>query len=107
MNLIQKMFGVARFMIVKKDTEEIIAVVPDYDKVKDCLIDYFNDNCAEHFVMWKSLHYENLSNEDAFVHYYNEILKPQFDIVEYKHKNQLRFSKRKSILIVWKEENYE
>ena len=87
MNLIQKMFGVARFMIVKKDTEEIIAVVPDYDKVKDCLIDYFNDNCAEHFVMWKSLHYENLSNEDAFVHYYNEILKPQFDIVEYKHKN--------------------
>jgi hypothetical protein len=86
MNLIQKMFGVARFMIVKKDSGEIIAIASDYDKVKDCLIDYFNANCGEHFIAWKPLHYEELSNEDAFVHYYNEILKPQFDIVEYRKK---------------------
>ena len=87
MKLLEKIMGAKRFMITKRDSGEIIAIAPNYEAVKDCLIDFFNDNCAEHFAMWKPLHYENLSNEDAFVHYYNEILKPQFDIVEYKHKN--------------------
>jgi hypothetical protein len=82
MNLIKKMFA-KNLIVVRDEQGELVGFAANDDEVKDLIIDYFYENCEEHFIMWKDLHCAEMSSDDAFIKYYSEVLKPLFSIKHY------------------------
>ena len=85
--LLAKIFGITGYAVKKIDTDETVAIIANKDGLKDIIIDDFNENGDEHFQYWKSLHFPELSNEEAFIHYYSLVLKPQYYLKAFKFKS--------------------